>query len=108
VLLLAFAFSSFILSIIYINKQVTFFTTYAPAVAAFLAAGALHMLYNLWLVASGGRGKVNKSSTVLAIQGMFLAWYFGEQLEPSESIVSHVSTDANRFTCGVSQVSLSP
>jgi hypothetical protein len=76
VLLLAFAFSSFILSIIYINKQVTFFTSYAPGVAAFLAAGACHMLYQLWLVASGGRGKINKSSTVLAIQGMFLAWYF--------------------------------
>lgn len=75
-LLLGLSFSSFILSIIDINKTITYTGTYPKAVVAFLVGSCLNMLYNLYLIAGGNRGRANRASIILMVQACFLAWYF--------------------------------
>jgi len=77
-LLLAIAFSSFILCIIYTNLQIVYTSTgYSPYMIAFLVAAALQMLFNVILFASSKRNKIFSAMNIIGVQTLFALWYLG-------------------------------
>ena len=75
--LLACAFSSFILSIIYTNRQIEDDVGYNPAVIAFLVVGIVQTLYIVFQLASRMRGNINKTMIPFSIHTLVTLYYLG-------------------------------
>ncbi|KAK8861489.1 hypothetical protein IAR55_002310 [Kwoniella newhampshirensis] len=76
-LILVVAYSCFILDIIMILKVQHYSHTRPPAVIALLVSSLLQSMYTLYLLMSGGKGKKNSASTVMAATGFFASFTFG-------------------------------
>lgn len=75
-LLLATAYSSFIIDIVMIIKVRHYSHTYPPAVVALLVCSLLQALYILWLFVKSGRGFAFKASTFFGALVFFACFSF--------------------------------
>ncbi len=67
-----------VINIIQITKVRTGENTYPPAVVAMLVVSILQMLYMLYVLATSGKGKINKASNVAGATILFLLFNFGK------------------------------
>jgi len=67
-----------VIDIIGIKKQRTGSDNYPPAVIAMLVAAILQMLFNLWVVATSGKGALGKATTVMGAHAFFFVFQVGK------------------------------
>jgi len=76
-LVLMVAYAAMVIDIIGIKKQRTGSDNYPPAVIAMLVAAILQMLFNLWVVATSGKGALGKATTVMGAHAFFFVFQVG-------------------------------